>query len=77
MSLIYDAPRFGLKGSAAAAWPAAQGIAVPPQPNRWPAPGDDRRIPAPGRRHFPTDGPPPQTQGAPASPSKCLAKKKF
>lgn len=56
MSLIYDAPRFGLKGGAAAAWLEAQGIAVPPQANSWLALGEDSRILRLGRGEFLIEG---------------------
>jgi len=56
MSLIYDAPRFGLKGSAAAAWLEAQGIAVPPQANSWLALGEDGRILRLGRGEYLIEG---------------------
>lgn len=64
MSLIYDAPRFGLKGSAAAAWLEAQGIAVPPQANSWLALGDDGRILRLGRGEYLIEGAPAQTLAA-------------
>lgn len=56
MSLIYDAPRFGLKGSAATAWLEAQGIAVPPQANSWLALADDSRILRLGRGEYLVEG---------------------
>lgn len=64
MPLMYDAPRFGLKGSAAAAWLEAQDIAVPPQANCWLALGDDSRILRLGRGEYLIEGAPADTLAA-------------
>jgi len=58
MRLSYDAPRFGLKGGAAAGWLEAHDIAVPRQANHWLALGEDSRILRLGRGEYLIEGAP-------------------
>jgi sarcosine oxidase subunit gamma len=51
-----DAPRFGLKGRAAADWLSGQGIAVPQQPNTWLALADGSMVLRLGRGEYLLEG---------------------
>jgi len=49
-------PTFGVKGKAAAAWLAAQGLALPEQPNSWTALPGDSRVLRLGRSEYLVEG---------------------
>jgi len=52
-----DAPRFGLKGRAAADWLIGQGVALPQQPNTWLAQDDGSMVLRLGRSEYLLEGP--------------------
>jgi sarcosine oxidase subunit gamma len=52
-----DAPRFGLKGRAAAEWLTGQGLALPQQPNTWLALADGGMVLRLGRGEYLLEGP--------------------